>query len=219
LAVHLSGSAQNPIVTAAQSILSALIDIERAFRELGVLEVLESQSSVEWQPTNEAQGTPRSAESRLKEAASARSRMSRHLVSAIPWRKRVKHDAAPWRESNKERLNSKIQEISYWNEVLYSVLPSDLKDSILRQGISSYVLADPEEAAPISQLGEGVMSQQAKLFEANKKLAENDSLTSFTPEVLRQRLINLNVFDVSGVADQDTFSLVRYKHGQGGKPS
>jgi hypothetical protein len=172
---------------------------------------------MKWQTANEAPSTPRPAESWLKEAASASSRMSRHLVSAIPWRKRVKHNATPWRESNKERLTSKIHEISYWNQVLYSLLPSDLKESILRQGISSFVLADLEEAAPISQLGEGVISQQAKLCEANKKLAENTCLTSFTEEVLRQRLINLDVFDMSSVAEQDTFSLVRYKYSQGGK--
>ena len=219
LATHLSGSAQNPIITAAQSILSALVDIERTLADSGVLEVLESEGrehAAKRQRTSETPGSHRSTESQLKEAAAERGRLRQHLLSAIPWRNRVKHDAAPWQESYKERLDSKIQEMSYWNQVLYSILPNDLRDSILRQGISSYVLADVEEVAPVSRLGEGVMSQQAKLFEANKKLEENDSLSSHDPEVLRQRLINADMLDMSGVTDDDSFSLVQYRHGQRG---
>jgi len=221
LAIHLSSSTQNPIITAAQSILSALVEIERVLRDSGALEVLENherENSAKRQRTSGTPGMLRSAERQVREVASARSQLSQRLMLAIPWRKRVKHDAAPWRESHRECLESKIQEISYWNQVLYSVLPSDLKDSILWQGISSYVLADPEEVAPVSRLGEGVMSQQAKLFEAYRKLAENETLSPIIPEVLRQRLINLEAFDMSSASDQDAFSLVSYKNGQGSKP-
>lgn len=221
LAIHLSSSAQNPIITAAQSILSALVEVERVLRDSGALEVLESherENSAKRQRTNGTLCTLRSAESQVRDAASVRSQLSQRLMLAVPWRKRVKHDAAPWRESHKECLDSKIQEINYWNQVLYSVLPSDLKDSILWQGISSYVLADPEEVAPVSRLDEGVMSQQAKLFEAHRKLARNETLTPVVPEVLRQRLINLEVFDMSAASDQDYFSLVSYRNGHGGKP-
>lgn len=220
LATHLSGAVQNPIITVAESILSALIDIQGILADSGVLEVLASKDRehpAKRQRISEAPGSHRSPGSQLKEAAAGGGRFRQHLLSAIPWRKRVKHDATPWRESHKERLDSKIQEINHWNHVLYSILPNNLRESILRQGISSYVLADVEEVEPVSRLKQGVMSQQAKLFEANKKLEEHDYRSLYALEVLRQKLINVDMLDMSGVTDGDAFSLVQYREGQRGR--
>jgi len=198
-----------------------LVDIESTLGESGVLEALELERRenhpAKRQRVTETPELPNPPSVQVKEAASARARLSQHLVSAVPWRKRIRQDATPWRESHKQRLDSKIQEIGYWNQVLYSLLPHDLRESILRQGISSYVLADTEEVALVSRLDEGAISQQARFYEAHKRLAENNSLGPTAPEVLRQRLIPMDAFDAPGVVNQGAFSLVRYRHEQGGK--
>lgn len=213
LTVYLSSSAENPIVSAAQGVLGVLLDIESLFRESGVLEVMESQSILSGSPRDGMLVKRKRIEDQVSEAILTKNKMRRQLMEAIPWRKRVKHDAAPWRQSDKQRLESKLQEMVYLNDVLYKMLPPELKDSILRQGISGYVLADPGEATALSQLGDTALSQQARFFEAHRKLMTNNSMVSPALEA-RQRLIDISQFDPVRNYDDEPFSIVRSSNGQ-----
>ncbi|KAH8586369.1 hypothetical protein B0O99DRAFT_678815 [Bisporella sp. PMI_857] len=212
LAAHLSNTAQNPIVSIAQSILGILQEIESLFRESGVLQVMESQNSQSLRNGMPAQ--PKPIRDQIADMASARNRMSHQLMSAIPWRKRVKHDATPWRSSNKERLETKLGEMVYWNGILYSILPLELKNSILRQGISGYMLADTGETKFLSELDNSALSQQAKLFEAYRKLTITDSKVSTTVDEVRARLIDLNTLGPVRLEDDQPFTVVRSSNDQ-----
>lgn len=90
---------------------------------------------------------------------------------------------------------------------LYSVLPPGLLDRIIRQGISGYMLTDPEEATSLSNPGHVSLSHQARLFEAHRQFAENESMRKFTSELVQQRLINMNSFESNIMADGAPFSI------------
>ncbi|RYP39206.1 hypothetical protein DL767_002314 [Monosporascus sp. MG133] len=157
---------------------------------------------------------PKPIRDHVTDASSARNRMAQQLMSAIPWRKRVKHDATPWKQSRKERLEKKLEEMVYWNEILYNILPFELKNSILRQGISGYMLADPGEATFLSELDNSALSQQAKLFEAYRKLAITDSNASTSVDEVRSRLIDFSTLGPVIFEDGQPFSIVRSSNDQ-----
>jgi len=214
LAVDLSSSTQNPIVNAAQGVLSILVDIEQLLRDSGILEVMKSHSTSSEMPSIGAQAKRRRIEDQVSKATSPRNKMSRQLMSAVPWRKRVKYDATPWRESNKQRLEKKLEEMVYLNDILYNILPHEFKDSILRQGISGYVLADPGEATSLSQLGYAALSEQARFLETHRQLMAN-SITSRTPNEVRENLIDIKQFELVTGDGGESFSIMRSPDGKG----
>lgn len=131
----------------------------------------------------------------------------------------MKHDATPWKPSNKERLEKKLEEMVYWNNILYNILPLELKNSILRQGISGYMLADPGEAKFLSELDNSALSQQAKLLEAYQKLKIIGSNVSNMVDEVRSRLIDLSTLDPVRLEDDQPFSIVRSSNDPSGKCS
>ena len=206
--------AQNPVITIAQSILRILQEIEGDLRDSGALGALESRGGTTG-PEGRVWSGPRLIGDQLDGARLAAEGLSRQLLSAVSWRKRVKHDATPWRQSNKELLDDKLQEIGRWNDLLFSILPRELRESILTQGMSGLLLAQPEEAGSIAGLGRGAISQQAKLLQVNRKLAENESKNSSTSDDSRTRLLHINRSDIQG--DGESFSIVCSSGGQPGK--
>jgi hypothetical protein len=90
------------------------------------------------------------------------------LQRKTPWRKRLKHDATPWRDKSDEvKLDSISKDMSYWNDSLYGLLPTKIRDSILEQGLAGTLLANPAEAEAVSFNAAGKMpalSETAKLL-------------------------------------------------------
>ncbi len=159
LAAEFSKLPYNPIVSAAESIIHALQEMEKILRKEGVLSTIQLRASAtQSSPDPQTQPLKDLVDDRLL----SRYRMSRSLKS-ISWTTRVKHDATPWRPSNKQELEKQLQNMTYWTRVLYDILPAEIKDSVLWQGISGYVLIDPESVRAIARLNQGVMSQQAQL--------------------------------------------------------
>ena len=154
-------------------------------------------------------------EDQLSNVTSTKSKMSRQLMSTIPWRNRVKYDATPWRVSDKQRLEGKLQDMVYWNDKLYDMLPHELRDSILRQGLSSFMLSDPKEAKSLSRLGYAALSEQAGFMEVYRQLMADNSITSPTPDEMRQRLIDIERFELVGGNYGESFSIMRSPTGQG----
>jgi hypothetical protein len=206
--------AQNPVITIAQSIVRILQEIEGVLRDSGALSALESRAGTTG-PEGSVRSGPRSIGDQLGEARLGVEGLSRHLLSAVSWRKRVKHDATPWRQSNKELLDDKLQQLGRWNDVLFSILPRELRESILTQGMSGLLLAQPEEAGSIAGLDRGAISQQAKLLQVHRKLAGNESKNSSMSDYSRTRLLHIDRSDIQG--DGESFSIVCSSGEQPGK--
>jgi len=214
LATKLSHSSQHPLVSIAHSIVSILKEVEGILRRSGALDALDSRTTTN---DNGARSRPPNLlENHLNNAKSAAEGLSRHLQSAVPWRKRVKHDATPWRRSDRELLDENLRELGRWNDILYSILPHELRDSILQQAMSGLLLANPEEATYLADIGQGAISQQARLLQVHRRLAENVFPSSSVSNEARERLVSI---DMTGIPadDGEPYSVVRASNGQQGK--
>lgn len=78
---------------------------------------------------------------------------ARELLKNTSFTRRVIHSAKPWGDADKDELEKEAQKLRNWNNQLYSILPQRLRDVILEQGISGYLLHDTRAATAISSLG------------------------------------------------------------------
>ncbi|USP75915.1 hypothetical protein yc1106_03189 [Curvularia clavata] len=166
LANQLRDNLEHPITNAASQISKLLNDVQTILIDQGVL-----RATVGSQLFNaQAAQNPKTLDEDLENSHSRRRKLAKDLMTSISWWKRVQYDAKPWDESVKSALASKLQDIAYWNRALYDILPSRTRDSILSQGISAYILSDPQEASSVSKLKQDVVSETAKLLVSRRQL-------------------------------------------------
>ncbi|ORY06679.1 hypothetical protein BCR34DRAFT_590564 [Clohesyomyces aquaticus] len=165
LTVYLQTNLEHPITNAVSHILKPLGDVQEILAKEGVLRVMGGSQP----PNTQAPQRPNTLSESTDESHSRRRQFAQDLMRSVSWWKRVKHDAQPWDESPKSALASKLQEITYWNRTLYEILPTSIRDSVLHQGISAYVLSDPQEAVSLSRLQQDV-SETAKLMVSRKQM-------------------------------------------------
>ncbi|KAL4745230.1 prion-inhibition and propagation-domain-containing protein [Aspergillus terricola var. indicus] len=131
----------NPITNAAEQILAFLEDIERILHRNGALDVVENQLSA---PTSAASGHTL-AEQEVTLIRSRRAKLAKDLVKQTSWFARATYTTSPWKQSDKDALKKDLDDIIYWNDALYGILPSTLRDSILQLGIAGYIFQTPED--------------------------------------------------------------------------
>lgn len=136
-------------------------------------------------------------------------------MSTISWQKRLKYNATPWRQSNKERLTELLSSLVYWNDNLYNILPVGIRDSALRHGILGHLLVDPDESNSWASLQGGMIGQQARFNLVYSRL----SSASFTDVEVQGRLIPNDRFNLTGMLLSNKFSFLEYNVGGGGKLS
>ncbi|RYP80977.1 hypothetical protein DL769_002194 [Monosporascus sp. CRB-8-3] len=185
LANQLRDNLEHPITNAASQISKLLGDVQTILIDQGVLRVTAGS-----QPSNaQASQNPKTLNEDTENSQSRRRKLAKDLMNSISWWKRVKYDAKPWDESAKSALVSKLQDIAYWNRALYDILPSGTRDSVLSQGISAYILSDPQEANSLSKLKQDVVSETAKLLVSRKQLLGK----SADPPDIKQRLAKVTL--------------------------
>jgi len=166
LVLQLRDHVGHPITNAASSVLKLLEEIEMILKRNGVLAVSQMQ-----QKPAQLAGTAFSLHKDIAEVQIRHKAFATDIFKNTPWLKRLKHDASPWKESDKALLESKLASIIYWNQSLYSILPQNIRDSVLRQGISGYILDDEDEAENLSKLGKGPQGRDTALSESANLLA------------------------------------------------
>jgi hypothetical protein len=182
LVVQLRDSIGHPITNAAESVLKLLEEIEAILQRNGVLAIYQQQPlppqpvlAIQRQPSPARPGAaPNTDFSLQQDISQARVRqrdLATDLLKKTPWIKRYKHDVTPWKTSDKTLLEGKLASLIYWNQSLYDILPQHIRDSVLRQGISGYILDDDDEAEKLSKLGKGPQGRDAPLSESANLLS------------------------------------------------
>ncbi|KFA53575.1 hypothetical protein S40293_09241 [Stachybotrys chartarum IBT 40293] len=204
----------NPILDAASSVLKLLEEIESILQQNGVLSATNQASK--------AGTSSRVGESiSLKEGATgsrARLKMlSRELMRHTPWQTRVAHTMSPWKEaSDKVKLDSSLESIIYWNNALYSILPQNLRGSILELGLAGYALATSNNIRDISRLESHrntMLSQSARLMELRQRFKNGvpmDSDVEKLMAMMKKEIRQFQNLDSARTSGGNQYSIVGY---------
>ncbi|KAM0548045.1 hypothetical protein ACHAPJ_010103 [Fusarium lateritium] len=207
----------NPIIDAAASVLRILEKIEGILQRNGVLTVMQSKPPVTNDSANLEEETLK-ARQRLKNLAN-------DLLKSTPWATRIKHNASPWKEeSDKTALDGSLDSMIYWNNALYSILPRNLRDSILELGIAVYALdtADTlDNIRGISNLSTDrneTLSQSAKLMTLRQQFRNGSSVNKDLDTILNKMERNVTSFyglDAAKVFGGCQYSIAEYSSEDG----
>ncbi|KAF5246000.1 hypothetical protein FANTH_7090 [Fusarium anthophilum] len=204
LQVTLDKQFGKPITGAATSILRLLEKIEEILQRNGVLVVMQAEPVVTDQGADLSEATAKSRQ-RLKRFAS-------ELLKHTPWTTRIKHSTSPWKEdSDKAVLDDSLESMIYWNNTLYSILPQNIRDSILELGIAGYALDPSENIKDIVNLSNdrnGTLSQSAKLMSIRQRFKDGMGLSADIDAILQQMELKEAAFE--GLVAADVFKGCQY---------
>ncbi|KAF5687896.1 hypothetical protein FDENT_5186 [Fusarium denticulatum] len=193
-----------PIIDAATSVLRLLEKIEGILQRNGVLVVMQAEPIITDPGADLGEATAKSRQ-RLKRFAS-------DLLKHTPWTTRIKHSTSPWKEdSDKTALDDSLESMIYWNNTLYSILPQNIRDSILELGIAGYALGSPENIKDIVNLSNdrnGTLSQSAKLMSIRQRFKDGDGLGADVDAILQK--MELNEAEFEGMVAADIFKGCQY---------
>ncbi|KAL4899021.1 hypothetical protein BDW74DRAFT_119916 [Aspergillus multicolor] len=200
-----------PIISAAEQILQLLQEIEDILRASNVLAVVEARSTT--QPVASL-----SAEQQVTVTRSRKARLIADLAKKTSWFARVTHTASPWKtETDKKALQGKLNAIIYWNDALYGILPTSIRDSVLQLGISNYMLQIPGD---LQSLSTGPSDRNARTRQNARLLLHRQRLyqtTTTEPErkaldsVLRSAKLDLGVFpNIQPNMANSQYSILEY---------
>ncbi|KKY15326.1 hypothetical protein UCRPC4_g06383 [Phaeomoniella chlamydospora] len=184
LASQLYTHIQHPVTTAASSVLQSLEQLERLLSENHVLDVANGLPAQHTTIPVTAGTANLNLNDDISRFRARHKNYAKGLMKGTSWFKRLKYDAAPWKETDKTRIEKIIQDINYWNGSLYSILPDSIRESVLRQGIAGYVLDDEDNASGISKSSKDshgpdkLLAECAELLIARRKLKHSTPLSS-----------------------------------------
>ncbi|KAJ4262924.1 hypothetical protein NW762_006537 [Fusarium torreyae] len=198
----------NPIVDAATSVLKLLEKIELILERNGILIVAQAQPSVTINSVN------------LEETSKARQRLkafANDLLKHTPWTTRIKHNTSPWnQDSDKATLDSSLESIIYWNNTLYSILPQNLRDSILELGIAGYALDTSDNIRDISNLSTDrneTLSQSAKLMALRQQFQDGALVSKDLDAIvnkMERKVTSFQGLDAAKVFGGHQYSVAQY---------
>ncbi|KAJ0135236.1 Uncharacterized protein HZ326_21741 [Fusarium oxysporum f. sp. albedinis] len=129
-----------------------------------------------------------------------------------PWTTRIRHSTSPWREdTDKTALDDSLESMIYWNNTLYSILPQNIRDSILELGIAGYALDSPENIKDIVNLSNnrnGTLSQSAKLMTIRRRFKDGSDLSVDLDAILQKMELKEAAFE--GLVAADVFKGCQY---------
>ncbi|KAL2686859.1 hypothetical protein Neosp_004401 [[Neocosmospora] mangrovei] len=216
LQVTLDKQFGQPITDAAVNILKLLEKIEEILKRNGILTIFQAQPPEPRQTLDLSEETSKSR-TRLKKFAD-------DLLKHTPWITRIKHNASPWKDNDKSALDSALESMIYWNNALYSILPQNLRDSILELGIAGYALDTSENIGDISTLSSNrntVLSQSAKFIRLRQRFKDGATTDADLDAILHKMERKMNHFegiDASKVLEGSQYSIAHYSPGDEGPP-
>lgn len=144
----------NPIIIAARNIQRLLEKLQAILQRNGSLVLLEGVNAGD-EDKNSAKG-PESQERGLSARAASSTKRHEALVARLqkstPFRKRILHGAKPWAGADQIEISNILDEIIYWNRSLYEILPSNIRESVMAQGMAGYLLEPEDEDNNIRDL-------------------------------------------------------------------
>ncbi|KAK3899697.1 hypothetical protein C8A05DRAFT_36673 [Staphylotrichum tortipilum] len=141
-------SMSSQFLGAVTQIQTGFEKIEQILKKNGSLATLNELAKNPPPPTSTgALSTP------VERIRESRRRRARRLLKNTSFTRRVIHSAKPWGDADKNELEKEAQKLRSGNDQLYSILPQRLRDVILEQGISGYLLHDAPAATAVSSLG------------------------------------------------------------------
>ncbi|ENH66843.1 hypothetical protein FOC1_g10007502 [Fusarium oxysporum f. sp. cubense race 1] len=204
LQVTLDKQFGKPIIDAATSVLRLLEKIEGILQRNGVLVVMQAEPAVTDHDGDLGEATAKSRK-RLK-------RFANELLKHTPWTTRIKHSTSPWKEdTDKTALDDSLDSMIYWNNTLYSILPQNIRDSILELGIAGYALDSPENIKDIVNLSNnrnGTLSQSAKLMTIRRRFKDGSDLSVDLDAILQKMELKEAAFE--GLVAADVFKGCQY---------
>ncbi|EXM17336.1 HeLo domain superfamily [Fusarium oxysporum f. sp. vasinfectum] len=204
LQVTLDKQFGKPIIDAATSVLTLLEKIERILQRNGVLAVMQAEPAVTDHDGDLGEATAKSRQ-RLK-------RFANEFLKHTPWTTRIKHSTSPWKEdTDKTALDDSLESMIYWNNTLYSILPQNIRDSILELGIAGYALDSPENIKDIVNLSNnrnGTLSQSAKLMTIRRRFKDGSDLSVDLDAILQKMELKEAAFE--GLVAADVFKGRQY---------
>ncbi|KAG4253206.1 hypothetical protein FPRO03_07166 [Fusarium proliferatum] len=204
LQVTLDKQFGKPIIDAATSVLKLLEKIEGILQRNGVLVVMQAEPVIADPVADFGEAAAKSRQ-RLK-------RFANELLKHTPWTTRIKHCTTPWKEdSDKTALDDSLESMIYWNNTLYSILPQNIRDSILELGIAGYALDSPENIKDIVNLSNDrneTLSQSAKLISIRQRFKDGVVLSANMDAILQQMELKEAAFE--GLVAADIFKGCQY---------
>ncbi|RSM06393.1 hypothetical protein CDV31_009167 [Fusarium ambrosium] len=216
LQVTLDKQFGQPITDAAVNILKLLEKIEEVLKRNGILTIFQAQPPEPKQTLDLSEETSKSR-TRLKKFAD-------DLLKHTPWTTRIKHNASPWKDNDKSTLDSSLESMIYWNNALYSILPQNLRDSILELGIAGYALDTFENIGDISTLSSNrntVLSQSAKFIRLRQRFKDGAATDADLDDILQKMERKMNHFegiDTTKVLGGCQYSIAHYSPDDDGQP-
>ncbi|KAF9771901.1 hypothetical protein IL306_010426 [Fusarium sp. DS 682] len=203
LQVTLDKQFGRPIIDAATSVLRLLEKIEAILQRNGVLVIMKAELVVTDHGAELGEETTK-ARQRLK-------RFANELLKHTPWTTRIKHSTSPWKEdSDKITLDDALESIIYCNNTLYSILPQNIRDSILELGIAGYALDSPNinDIVDLSNDRNGTLSQSAKLLTIWQRFKDGPDLSVDLTAILQQIELKEDAFE--GLIAANVFKGCQY---------
>jgi hypothetical protein len=216
LQVTLDKQFGQPITDAAVNILKLLKKVEELLKRNGILTIFQAQPPEPRQTLDLSEETSKSR-TRLKKFAD-------DLLKHTPWITRIKHNASPWKDNDKSTLDSSLESMIYWNNALYSILPQNLRDSILELGIAGYALDTSENIRDISRLSSNrntVLSQSAKLIRLRQQFKDGATTDAYLDAILtkmERKMIHFKGIDATKVLAGCQYSIAHYSPDNEGQP-
>lgn len=190
LTVHLQTNLGSPVILAASNIQRLLEESEEVLKKNGALSVAIASSTTSNQSATSGRD-PENLESKSAMRRQTQKQFVQDLQRKTPWFKRLKHDATPWRDSDKTKLDGILTDMEYWNDSLYCMFPTKIRDSVLEQGLAGYLLINPDNAKAVSSNAAEktpALSETARLLVLRQQTSkatrsgENKSLEKVIPE-------------------------------------
>ncbi|KAF4341454.1 hypothetical protein FBEOM_4615 [Fusarium beomiforme] len=204
LQVTLDKQFGKPIIDAATSVLRLLEKIEGILQSNGVLVIMKAEPFATDDGVDLGEQTTK-ARQRLK-------RFANELLKHTSWTTRIKHSTSPWKDdSDKTALDDSLESIIYWNNTLYSILPQNIRDSILELGIAGYALDSSDNIKDVVNLSDdrnGTLSQSARLMTIRQRFKDGPDSSKDMAAIIHQMELKENAFE--GLVAANVFKGCQY---------
>lgn len=158
----------NPLISTAAHVLTLLKELEQILAKNQALPSVTARTSVASatsQSAGHADDSVLQEQVELRRYLDRQKALAKELLRSVSWWKRLKHGAAPWKENDKQQMTRIHADLIYWNNSLYGILPHDVRQSILQQGIAGYILDTEDNSLELSQTSQNGASQRAAAIE------------------------------------------------------
>ena len=164
--VELETHVKNPLTMAASNVVELLNELEQILVRNGVLKI-----AGQVMPAVVGAQTRTDLSTEVDQYRALQKRFAKDLLRSTSWFRRLKHDAAPWKSAtDRTRISDMHDDFRYWNDNLYGILPHNIRESVLQQGIAGFILDEEENALSLSSLTRRGAMQNLAILEYTQLL-------------------------------------------------